>query len=119
MIVSPKIHRQNEDRDRMVHISQIMPAESEPPHFAASEQVVPRYIRGKRVIVERVIEPEEGFGRYAGSRCHYHRLALPMSELWPAIPEQPTACESRSLKHGLKGRDMTTQAHQHEDRFRV
>jgi hypothetical protein len=54
----------------MVHISQIMPAESEPPHFAASEQVVPRYIRGKRAIVERVIEPEEGFGRNAGSRRH-------------------------------------------------
>ena len=51
-----------------MHISQIMPAESEPPHFAASEQVVPRYIRGKRAIVEQVIEPtaveneEEGFG---------------------------------------------------------
>jgi len=66
----------------MVHISQIMPAEGEWPLFAAGEQVrvrvigrfpighyrVPRYIRGKRAIVEQVIEPtaveneEEGFG---------------------------------------------------------
>jgi nitrile hydratase subunit beta len=63
----------------MVDISQIMPADGERPLFAAGEQVrvirrfpighyrVPRYIRGKRAIVERVIEPaavdneEEGF----------------------------------------------------------
>jgi nitrile hydratase subunit beta len=75
----------------MVHISQIMPAEGERPLLAADEKVrvirrfpighyrVPRYIRGKRAIIERVIEPtavdneEEGFGRNAGSR----------TELWP------------------------------------
>jgi nitrile hydratase subunit beta len=82
----------------MVHISQIMPAEGERPLFAAGEQIrairrfpighyrVPRYILGKRAIVERVIEPtavdneEDGFGRNAGSRRHYYRLAFPMTE---------------------------------------
>jgi nitrile hydratase subunit beta len=74
----------------MVDISQIMPADGERPLFAAGEQVrvirrfpighyrVPRYIRGKRAIVERVIEPtavdneEGGFGRNAGSWCCIH-----------------------------------------------
>jgi nitrile hydratase len=44
---------------------------------------------GKRATVERVIErvalnnEEEGFGRNAGSKRHYYRIALPMAELWP------------------------------------
>ena len=85
----------------MVRILQIMPADGERPLFAPGEQVrvirrfpighyrVPHYIRGKRAIVERVIEPaavnneEEGFGRNAGSRRHYYRVAFPMTELWP------------------------------------
>ena len=50
---------------------------------------VPMYLRGKRGTVESVIEPsavdneEEGFGRNAGSRRHYYRIAVPMTELWP------------------------------------
>ena len=50
---------------------------------------VPIYLRGKKGIVEKVIEPTavdneaEGFGRNAGSRRHYYRVALPMTELWP------------------------------------
>jgi nitrile hydratase subunit beta len=50
---------------------------------------VPTYLRGKKGVVERVIEPtavdneEEGFGRNAGSRRHYYRIALPMTEIWP------------------------------------
>ena len=49
---------------------------------------VPRYIRGKPGVIESVIEPravnneEEGFGRNAGSKRHYYRIAIPLSELW-------------------------------------
>jgi hypothetical protein len=49
---------------------------------------VPIYLRGKKGVVERVIEPtavdneEEGFGRNAGSRRHYYRIALAMTEIW-------------------------------------
>jgi nitrile hydratase subunit beta len=56
--------------------------------FPIGHYRVPRYIHGKRAIVEQVIEPaavdneEEGFGR-KGSRRHYYRLAFPMTEFWP------------------------------------
>jgi nitrile hydratase subunit beta len=49
---------------------------------------VPTYLRGKRGVVDRVIEPaavdneEEGFGRNAGNRLHYYRVAFSMSEIW-------------------------------------
>ena len=49
----------------------------------------PHYIRGKRGVVECVIEPravnneEEGFGRNAGVKRHYYRIAIPLTELWP------------------------------------
>jgi nitrile hydratase len=50
---------------------------------------VPRYLRGKTGAVERIIHPaavdneEEGFGRNAGSKRHYYRIAIPMTEIWP------------------------------------
>ena len=50
---------------------------------------VPLYLRGKSARVESVIEPvlvdneAEGFGRNAGSRLHYYRLALLLKDLWP------------------------------------
>ena len=50
---------------------------------------VPIYLRGKLGVVEGAIEPpaidneEEGFGRNAGVRRHYYRIAVPLSELWP------------------------------------
>ena len=50
---------------------------------------VPTYLRGKRGSVETVIEPsaidneEEGYGRNAGKRLHYYRIAVPMTEIWP------------------------------------
>lgn len=50
---------------------------------------VPTYLRGKAGTVEAVIEPaavdneEEGFGRNAGSRLHYYRIAISMTEIWP------------------------------------
>jgi hypothetical protein len=49
---------------------------------------VPTYLRGKRGVVDSIIEPaavdneEEGFGRNAGNRLHYYRVAFPMSEIW-------------------------------------
>lgn len=50
---------------------------------------VPLYLRGKSGVVEAVIEPaglnneEEGYGRNARSKLHYHRVGFPMPELWP------------------------------------
>jgi nitrile hydratase len=56
---------------------------------------VPTYLRGKKGVVELVIEPtavdneEEGFGRDAGARRHYYRIALPMTEIWPNYVGSP------------------------------
>jgi len=56
---------------------------------------VPIYLRGKRGVVESVIEPpgvdneEEGFGRNAGSKRHYYRVAIPLTEIWPAYVGSP------------------------------
>ena len=50
---------------------------------------VPTYLRGKTGTVVAVIEPAavdneaEAYGRNAGSRRHYYRIAVPMRELWP------------------------------------
>jgi nitrile hydratase len=78
-----------------------LPAERETPAFQVGEHVrvrelypighyrVPRYVRGRAGIVEAVIHPravnneEEGFGRNAGSKRHYYRVAFPMHILWP------------------------------------
>ena len=83
-------------------IPQIVKALGEEPVFKAGDLVkisirfpaghyrVPTYVRGKRGRVEAVIEPaavnneEEGFGRNAGSRRHYYRIAIPLNELWSA-----------------------------------
>jgi len=49
---------------------------------------VPTYIRGKRGVVEAVIDralvnnEEEGFGRNAGALGYYYRVAIPLAELW-------------------------------------
>ena len=79
----------------------IVEAEGEAPIFAVGDCVriairspighfrVPTYVRGKRAVVEKIIEPayvnneEEAYGRNAGTRRHYYRLAIPMTELWP------------------------------------
>jgi nitrile hydratase len=50
---------------------------------------VPHYLRGRAGIVDSIIEPvavdneEEGYGRNAGSRRHYYRIAVPLTEIWP------------------------------------
>lgn len=79
----------------------IVYATGETPLFAPGDPVrilnrspighyrVPIYLRGKRGIVELVIEPaavdneEEGYGRNAGSRRHYYRIAVAMTQVWP------------------------------------
>jgi nitrile hydratase subunit beta len=86
----------------------IVKAEGEEPLFKAGDQVriltrspighyrVPTYIRGKRGRVEVVIEPpainneDEGFGRNAGVKRHYYRLAIPLTELWRNYAGSPS-----------------------------
>jgi nitrile hydratase len=57
--------------------------------FPVGHYRVPQYIRGKRAVVESIIEPralnneEEGFGRNAGQKRHYYRVAIPLADLWP------------------------------------
>lgn len=56
---------------------------------------VPRYLRGKRGIVEAVIEPAavdneaEAYGRNAGARRHYYRIVVAMTEIWPQYAGSP------------------------------
>jgi nitrile hydratase subunit beta len=56
---------------------------------------IPHYIRGKRGVVEAVIEralvnnEEEGFGHNAGSLGYYYRVAIPLTELWPGYAGSP------------------------------
>jgi len=78
-----------------------VPALGEEPVFHAGDTIwvltrspighyrVPIYQRGKAGTIESVIEPafvdneQEGYGRNAGSRLHYYRVAIPMTEIWP------------------------------------
>ena len=56
---------------------------------------VPRYLRGKIGVVEAVIHPaavdneEEAFGRNAGSRSFYYRMAFRMTDVWPGYAGSP------------------------------
>ena len=79
----------------------VVSAEGEIPIFSAGDHIVitkrfpighfrvPNFIRGKSGVVEMVIprpgidNEEEGFGRNAGNKRHYYRVAIPMTELWP------------------------------------
>jgi nitrile hydratase len=87
--------------------SGIVKAKGEEPIFRAGDRVrislrcpighfrVPNYIRGKRGIVETVIEPaainneEEGYGRNAGLKRHYYRIAIPLFEVWEGYAGSP------------------------------
>src|SRR5262249_10155534 len=89
-------------------ISQVVTAAGEEPALKVGDAVrvslrypighyrVPMYVRGKRGRVEAVIEPpavnneEEAFGRNAGSKLHYYRIAIPLTELWPDYAGAPT-----------------------------
>jgi len=56
---------------------------------------MPSYLRGKVGRVESVIEPSaldneaEGFGRNAGSKLHYYRIGIPMTEIWADYQGSP------------------------------
>jgi nitrile hydratase len=85
----------------------VVPALGELPRYEAGMGVrvlsrspighyrVPMYLRGKQGLIESVIDPraidneQEGFGRNAGSRLHYYRVAFPMTEVWPAYQGSP------------------------------
>lgn len=91
----------------MQALSGIVLATGEAPHFRPGEAVrvltrapvghyrVPTYLRGKSGLVERVIEPaaldneEEAYGRNAGTKRHYYRIAVPMTSLWPGYAGSP------------------------------
>jgi hypothetical protein len=94
--------RLNNTRARALRpLPRVVKAEGEDPLFRAGDAVsiamrfptghyrVPIYVRGKHAVVEAVVEPpaidneDEGFGRNAGIRRHYYRLAIPLTELWP------------------------------------
>ena len=69
-------------------------------HSPIGHYRVPVYLRGKNGLVEAVIEPAavdneaEGYGRNAGSRRHYYRVAISMSQIWPDY--------AGSLRDGLR-----------------
>lgn len=87
--------------------SGIVLAQLEKPLFQPGDQIrvlvrwpvghyrVPMYLRGKKGIVESVIEPaavdneEEGYGRNAGSKRHYYRIAVPMMHIWADYAGSP------------------------------
>jgi hypothetical protein len=56
---------------------------------------VPAYLRGKTGTVEVVIEPagidneQEGYGRNAGTKLHYYRIAVPLMQIWPEYAGSP------------------------------
>ncbi|KQS67608.1 nitrile hydratase [Methylobacterium sp. Leaf361] len=84
----------------------------ETPSFKVGERVriakrspvghyrVPLYLRGREGVIEKIIEPagidneEEAYGRNAGSRLHYYRVAFAMAQLWPSY-----AASSRDSLH--------------------
>lgn len=57
---------------------------------------VPRYLRGKRGVVARVLQATavdnevEGFGQNAGLRRHYYGIVFPMNEVWAGYEGQPS-----------------------------
>lgn len=87
--------------------AKVVPALNEKPVFSPGDTVrvidrapighyrVPIYLRGSTGTVERVIEPalvdneEEGYGRNAGSKRHYYRVAVPMTGIWPQYEGSP------------------------------
>ncbi len=74
-------------------------ASGETPGFAVGDRVriakrspvghyrVPLYLRGQQGTIETIIAPAidneaEAYGRNAGLRLHYYRVAIPMGQLW-------------------------------------
>lgn len=87
--------------------SEIVLAMGEEPLFRSGERIrvmsrapvghyrVPNYLRGKSGTIKTVIKPvavdneEEAYGRNAGSKRHYYRVAVPMTEIWPGYVASP------------------------------
>ena len=83
-----------------IYLLDVASALNERPAFAVGDSVrvvvrfpvghyrVPIYLRGKTGIVESIIaspavdNETEGFGQNAGSKLHYYRIAIPMTEIW-------------------------------------
>jgi hypothetical protein len=81
--------------------AQVVLAAGEAPRFAVGATLrvmtrspighyrVPRYLRGKTGVVEAIIRPagldneEEAFGRNAGAKSFYYRMAFKMTDVWP------------------------------------
>lgn len=79
----------------------VVTATGELPPFAPGDRIriktrtpighyrVPLYLRGKTGTIDSIVEPvavdneEEGYGRNAGARLHYYRIAVPLTEIWP------------------------------------
>ena len=64
--------------------------------FPVGHYRVPLYLRGKTGVVEAIISAPavdnetESFGHNAGSRLHYYRIAVPMTEIWRDYVGSPT-----------------------------
>ncbi|WP_223217417.1 SH3-like domain-containing protein [Rhizobium cauense] len=88
-------------------IAGIVPAQGEVPIFHEGDDVaiatrspighyrMPTYLRGKHGKIEAIMpemavdNEEEGYGRNAGSKGHYYRVAIPMTEIWPDYVGSP------------------------------
>ena len=83
-----------------VNVFAVVKATDEEPLFAIGDELriatrfpighyrVPFPLRGKHGIVEAIVKPgidneEEGYGRNAGLKRHYYRLAIPLRAIWP------------------------------------
>jgi nitrile hydratase subunit beta len=102
MIAAPKWRRSMQDSARkQIEIQGMVYALGENPIFGVGDHIristrspighyrVPTYLRGKAGSIEAVIEPAaidyevEGYGRNAGDKRHYYRIAIPMRVIWP------------------------------------
>ena len=101
-----------------------MLANGETPSWQAGDRVrvmtrspighyrVPHYLRGKTGEVEAVIHPaavdneEEAFGRNAGSKGHYYRVAFPMTEVWPGYAGGATRRPAHRSLSNLAGEGL-------------
>jgi nitrile hydratase subunit beta len=98
---------QDESRGAVGVVPGVVLARGEAPIFRPGDRVrvsarspighyrVPIYLRGKAGTIEAVIEPagldneQEAYGRNAGEKLHYYRIAVPLTEIWPGYAGSP------------------------------